>query len=64
MTASHTYTRTKLACYTTNISMSVVGNLSPILFLTFHNLYDISHFFNPNFVIRIRPRMFFLTLNL
>lgn len=43
MTASHTYTRTKLACYTTNVSMSVVGNLSPILFLTFHNLYDISY---------------------
>lgn len=33
----------KLACYATNISMSVVGNLSPILFLTFHDLYDISY---------------------
>lgn len=37
------YTRLKLACYTTNVSMSVVGNLSPILFLTFHNLYEISY---------------------
>ena len=43
MTAAKPYTRLKLACYTTNVSMSVVGNLSPILFLTFHNLYDISY---------------------
>lgn len=41
--AHNPYTRLKLACYTTNVSMSVVGNLSPILFLTFHNLYDISY---------------------
>ncbi len=33
----------KLACYATNISMSVVANLSPILFLTFHDLYNISY---------------------
>lgn len=37
------YKRLELACYTTNISMSVVGNLSPVLFLTFHTLYDISY---------------------
>jgi len=37
------YTRLKLACYTTNLSMSVVGNLSPLLFVTFHSLYDISY---------------------
>ena len=37
------YRRLKLACYTTNISMSVVGNLSPILFLTFRTLYGISY---------------------
>lgn len=37
------YTRLKLACYTTNITMSVVGNLSPLLFLTFRSLYDISY---------------------
>ena len=33
----------KLACYTANISMSVVGNLSPLLFLTFRELYGISY---------------------
>ena len=37
------YTRLKLACYTTNLSMSIVGNLSPLLFLTFHDLYGISY---------------------
>ncbi|MBQ8474723.1 MAG: hypothetical protein IJ499_03565 [Clostridia bacterium] len=35
--------RLKFACYTTNVSMSVVGNLSPVLFLTFRNLYGISY---------------------
>ncbi|MBE6550827.1 MAG: MFS transporter [Ruminococcaceae bacterium] len=34
--------RLKCACYSTNISMSVVGNLSPVLFLTFRELYGIS----------------------
>ena len=43
MEQAQSYTRLKLACYTTNVSMSVVGNLSPILFLTFHNLYGISY---------------------
>jgi len=37
------YKRVKLACYITNISMSVVGNLSPLLFLTFRTLYGISY---------------------
>ncbi len=37
------YRRLKYACYTANISMSVVATLSPILFLTFRNLYDISY---------------------
>ena len=37
------YTQLKYACYTTNITMSVVGNLSPLLFLTFRSLYDISY---------------------
>ena len=37
------YTKVKYACYTTNITMSVVGNLSPLLFLTFRNLYGISY---------------------
>jgi len=35
--------RLKYACYSTNITMSVVGNLSPILFLTFRSLYGISY---------------------
>ncbi len=35
--------RLKYACYTTNVTMSVVGNFSPVLFLTFRNLYGISY---------------------
>lgn len=37
------FRRVKAACYMTNISMSVVGNLSPLLFLTFHTQYGISY---------------------
>ena len=37
------FKRVKLACYTSNISMSVVANLSPLLFLTFRSLYGISY---------------------
>ena len=37
------YKRLKAACYTTNITMSVVGNLSPLLLLTFRSLYGISY---------------------
>ena len=33
----------KLGCYTTNISMSIVSNLPPVLFLTFRQLYGISY---------------------
>ncbi len=40
---SQSYKRLKLACYSSNIAMSVVANLSPILFLTFHKLYNISY---------------------
>ena len=40
---SNKYTRLKLACYSTNVTMSVVSNLSPILFLTFRDKYDISY---------------------
>lgn len=36
------YKRLKAGCYLMNISMSVIGNLSPLLFLTFHTLYNIS----------------------
>lgn len=35
--------RLKLACYTCNVTMSVVGNLSALLFITFHTLYGISY---------------------
>ncbi len=37
------YTRLKWACYTANITMSVVSNFPPILFLTFRSLYGISY---------------------
>ena len=37
------FARLKGACYTTNIAMSVVANLSPVLFITFRNLYGISY---------------------
>ena len=37
------YTRLKYACYATNVTMSVVTNLSPLLFVTFHTLYDVSY---------------------
>ncbi|MBQ8894439.1 MAG: MFS transporter [Clostridia bacterium] len=37
------YNRLKYACYTSNITMSVVGNLSPVLFLTFREFYGISY---------------------
>ena len=37
------YKTLKLACYTTNVSMSIVANLSPLLFLTFRELYGISY---------------------
>ena len=36
------YKRLKLACYTGNISMSIVGNLPPLLFLTFRAQYGLS----------------------
>lgn len=37
------FKRVKFACYMTNISMSVVGNLSPILFITFQKTYAIDY---------------------
>lgn len=37
------YKRLKYACYATNITMAVVVNLSPLLFITFHNSYGISY---------------------
>lgn len=35
--------RLKYACYSANVTMAVVGNLSPVLFLSFRTLYDISY---------------------
>lgn len=35
--------RLKLACYSSNVTMSVAGNISPVLFLTFRSLYGISY---------------------
>lgn len=37
-----TYRRTVAACYSVNVTMSVIGNLPPLLFLTFHEMYGIS----------------------
>ena len=37
------YKKLKIACYSSNISMSVVSNLSPLLFLTFRSMYGISY---------------------
>ncbi|HRT81650.1 MAG TPA: hypothetical protein P5127_00655, partial [Oscillospiraceae bacterium] len=36
------YGLVKYACYMVSASMAVVTTLSPLLFLTFRNLYDIS----------------------
>lgn len=33
----------KYACYASGMTMSVTGNLPPLLFITFHNLYNISY---------------------
>ena len=37
------FRRLKFACYFNNLSIAVVGTLSPILFLTFYDLYGISY---------------------
>ncbi len=37
------YNITKCACYMTNLTMSAVANLSPILFLTFREMYGLSY---------------------
>ena len=37
------YKRTKAACYTTSLCMSIVCNLSPLLFITFRESYGISY---------------------
>ena len=40
---NESYKRLKYACYFNNLSIAVVGTLSPVLFLTFHDLYGISY---------------------
>ena len=37
------FKRLKYACYMTNVSMAVVANMSPLLFLTFREQYGISY---------------------
>ena len=37
------YKKLKLACYASSMTMSVLSTLSPLLFLSFHTLYDISY---------------------
>ena len=39
----NSFKRVKLACYSTNATMSVISNISPILFITFRTLYGISY---------------------
>lgn len=36
------FTRLKAACYSSNVTMSIIGNIPPLLFLTFRDLYGIS----------------------
>jgi len=43
MKTADKYQLTKYACYTTGFSMSVVATLSPLLFVTFKNMYGISY---------------------
>lgn len=39
----HPHLRVKLGCYATNVTMAIIANLSPLLFLTFRSLYGISY---------------------
>ena len=43
MPTSRVYLRAKLACYATSLSMSVIANMAPILFLGFRDMYGISY---------------------
>ena len=43
MEKTKAYSLAKYACYITNISMAVVANLSPLLFVTFRQMYGISY---------------------
>ena len=37
------YARAKWACYAGNITQAITGNIPPLLFITFHKLYNISY---------------------
>ncbi len=37
------YKRLKMACYSVNVTMAMVASLSPVLFLTFRSMYNISY---------------------
>ncbi len=37
------FKRVKLACYMANITMAIVANITPLLFVTFRNMYGISY---------------------
>lgn len=37
------YSRARWACYAGNITQAITGNLPPLLFITFHTIYDISY---------------------
>ena len=37
------YKRAKYACYMTGISMAIAANLSPLLFMTFRTMYNLSY---------------------
>jgi len=37
------YTRLRFACYTASMTMAVAANLSPLLFLTFREMYGVSY---------------------
>ena len=40
---NHSYARAKWACYVGNITQAVTCNIPALLFITFHNLYEISY---------------------
>ncbi|MEG2088220.1 MAG: MFS transporter, partial [Angelakisella sp.] len=40
---TYNYKRLRYACYSANVSMAVIGHLSPLLFLSFRSLYGISY---------------------
>jgi len=40
---NNNYKRIKFACYGINVTMAAVANLSPLLFVTFHDEYSISY---------------------